>query len=171
MQYDDHHTAGHLLLESIRDVRKYMRQAEFEIPTLAEHAKPFTPPSAREILHFERSVTIGEEYLAQDRKVLLRLKVSHLGLKGAELHKFILLAGERYNPETDELKMSEKRESTSLMNKKRLADTLVALITEAKNSDDTFKDVPLDFSYRGYKPAPEFPKEWLHKRAKQANLK
>ncbi|KAJ1729740.1 37S ribosomal protein S24, mitochondrial [Coemansia biformis] len=165
-EFDNHHTYGHLLLESIRDVRKYARQIKYELPALAEHARPFQPPPAHSVLRFERTVTMGEKFLAQDRKVVLRVTVSQLGLAGPELHKFILLAGARYNPETDELKMSEKREITSLLNKKRLADTLASLLAEAKKSDDAFADVPLDFSHHKYRPEPAFPGEWLPKPSK-----
>ncbi|KAI8319433.1 hypothetical protein GQ54DRAFT_299342 [Martensiomyces pterosporus] len=162
-EYNDHHTYGHLLLESIRDVRKYARLVKFELPTLAEHAKPFRPPPASHCLRFERSFTLGDRDLADDRKVVLRVTVSQLGLKGPELHKFLLLAGVRYNPETDELKMSEGREATSLLNKKRLADTLSALVAESKKKDDMFADVPLDFAHHTHKPRASFPAEWLPK--------
>ncbi|KAJ2651504.1 37S ribosomal protein S24, mitochondrial [Coemansia sp. RSA 1250] len=170
-EYDDHHTFGHLLLDSVRDVRKYLRQIQFEHPTLAKHAKPFQPPPKQNILQFERSFTMGEKYLAQDRKAVLRVKVAQLGLKDLELRKFLLLAGVRYNPETDELKMSESREATSLLNKKRLADTLVSLITEAKKKDDMFADVPLEFSYHKYKPNPALPAEWLRRKQRTDSAK
>ncbi|KAJ2407843.1 37S ribosomal protein S24, mitochondrial [Coemansia sp. RSA 2526] len=167
----DHHTFAHLLVNSIDDVKKYTRQMYIEFPTLAQHASPFKPPSENRFLRFERSVTIGDKNLSEDRKVLLRLQVSKLGLKGAELRKFLLLVGDRYNPEIDELKMSENRESSSLMNKKVLGDTLIALITEAKKTDDQFADVPLDFSSRGYKPAPVFPTSWLPKLKEKREVK
>ncbi|KAJ2742764.1 37S ribosomal protein S24, mitochondrial [Coemansia sp. BCRC 34301] len=159
----DHHTYGHLLMESVRDVRRYVRQMKFEHPTLVEYAKPFQPPPASHILRFERSITMGERHLPSDRKVLLRVQVAQLGLAGPELHKFVLLAGSRYNPITDELKMSESREPSSLLNKRRLANTLSALISEAKKKDDSFADVPLDFKYCDYKPKAKFPLEWLPK--------
>ncbi|KAJ2505159.1 37S ribosomal protein S24, mitochondrial [Coemansia sp. RSA 1694] len=159
----DHHTYGHLLMESVRDVRRYVRQMKFEHPTLVEHAKPFRPPPASHVLRFERSITMGERHLSSDRKVLLRVQVAQLGLEGHELHKFVLLAGSRYNPVTDELKMSESRDPSSLLNKRRLADTLNALIVEAKKKDDSFADVPLDFKHCDYKPKAKFPLEWLPK--------
>ncbi|KAJ1843301.1 37S ribosomal protein S24, mitochondrial, partial [Coemansia sp. RSA 2703] len=162
-EYDDHHTYGHLLLDNVRDVRKYVRLMKFEHPTLAQHAKPFKAPSEAHILRFERTVTMGDKTQAQDRKVVLRVQVAKLGLKGPELHKFLLLVGSRYNPETDELKMSEDREITSLLNKKRLADTLNQLISEAKKTDDMFSDVALDFTYHKYKHKMAFPEEWLPK--------
>ncbi|KAJ2481929.1 37S ribosomal protein S24, mitochondrial [Coemansia sp. RSA 2131] len=167
----DFHTYAHLLANSINDVKKYLRQMHVEFPTLAQHASPFNPPPENKFLRFERSVTIGDKHLSDDRKVLLRLQVSKLGLKGAELRKFLLLVGDRYNPEIDELKMSENRESSSLLNKKVLADTLIALITEAKKTDDQFADIPLDFSSRGYKPAPKFPTEWLPKLKEKRQVK
>ncbi|KAJ2860383.1 37S ribosomal protein S24, mitochondrial [Coemansia aciculifera] len=159
----DHHTYGHLLMESVRDVRRYVRQMKYEHPTLVEHAKPFRPPPASHILRFERSITMGERHLPSDRKVLLRVQVAQLGLKGPALRKFVLLAGSRYNPVTDELKMSESREPSSLLNKRRLADTLNALVAEANKKDDSFADVPLDFKYCDYKPKAKFPLAWLPK--------
>ncbi|KAJ1937573.1 37S ribosomal protein S24, mitochondrial, partial [Linderina macrospora] len=102
-EYNDHHTYGHLLLESVRDVRKYVRLEKFELPTLAKHAKAFRPPPATHCLRFERTYTHGDKNQAEDRKVKVRVTVSQLGLKGPELHKFLLLAGVRYNPATDEL--------------------------------------------------------------------
>ncbi|KAJ2607917.1 37S ribosomal protein S24, mitochondrial [Coemansia sp. RSA 1365] len=166
-KFDDygHHTYGHLLLESIRDVRKYERMIEFELPTLVEHAKPFKPPSSECILHFESSATMGEKFLAQDRKVILRVKVAKLGLKTPELHKFLLLVGVRYNPQSDELKMSENREATSLLNKRRLADTLASLIAQAKN-EDSFADVPLDYTYLNRGITQNIPKKWTIKPSK-----
>ncbi|KAJ2013038.1 37S ribosomal protein S24, mitochondrial [Coemansia sp. S610] len=59
--------------------------------------------------------------------------------------------------------MSESRELSSLLNKKRLADTLDALIAEANKKDDSFADVLLDFKYCDYKPKAKFPLEWLPK--------
>ncbi|KAJ1796399.1 37S ribosomal protein S24, mitochondrial [Coemansia sp. RSA 2399] len=157
---DDHHLYGHLLLESIRDVRKYTRQMKFEHPSLADYKKPFQAPPESHILEFESSATMGEKVQAHDRKVMMRVKVSKLGLSAPELRKFVLLAEARYNPQRDELKMSESREVSSLLNKKRLADTLAALITEAKKKDDSFADVPLDFVHYKYKPKPVFPESW-----------
>ncbi|KAJ2778266.1 37S ribosomal protein S24, mitochondrial [Coemansia interrupta] len=162
-EYDDHHTYGHLLLDNVRDVRKYVRLMKFEHPTLAQYARPFRVPSSEHVLRFERSVTMGDKTQAQDRKVVLRVRVAQLGLKGPELHKFLLLVGVRYDPQTDELKMSEDREATSLLNKKRLADTLNQLIGEAKKKDDMFGDVALDFTHRKYKHKMAFPEEWLPK--------
>ncbi|ORX73252.1 hypothetical protein DL89DRAFT_320873 [Linderina pennispora] len=149
-EYDDHHTYGHLLMDSVRDVRKY-------------HAKAFRPPAATHCLRFERSFTHGDKHQAEDRKVKLRVTVSQLGLKGPELHKFLLLAGVRYNPSTDELVMSEDRETTSLLNKKRLAETVSELVAEAKKKDDMFADVPLNFHHHKSRPRQKFPVEWLPK--------
>ncbi|KAJ2548288.1 37S ribosomal protein S24, mitochondrial, partial [Coemansia sp. RSA 1933] len=107
---DDHHVYGHMLMDGIRDVRRYARQMKFEHPTLAEYKKPFRAPSKSHILEFESSATMGEKIQANDRKVVMRVKVSRLGLSASELHKFVLLAESRYNPQKDELKMSESRE-------------------------------------------------------------
>ncbi|KAJ1679437.1 37S ribosomal protein S24, mitochondrial [Spiromyces aspiralis] len=159
--HDNHTTFGHLYLENVRDVRQYLRKIKYEIPTLAEYSKPFTPPSERQILRFQRTEHVGVANHPGDRRVTMTVKVSKLGLSDIERHKFLLLVGPRYDPFKDELKMSEDREPTSMENKKRLSDTLDTLIAEAKNKDDMFSDIPLTFPHAKPRKMPEFPEEWL----------
>lgn len=76
--------------------------------------------------------------------------------------------------------MSCEKFDTQTQNKRSLGESIHALIAEAKDSKDTFEDVPFDF--RHYKPKPKFkfPEEWVMtgqrrkeldaKRAQQAKL-
>ncbi|OMJ10087.1 37S ribosomal protein S24, mitochondrial [Smittium culicis] len=158
---DDHHILGHWLLNSIRDVRKYVRKEKFEIPTLSEFSKPFALPPKENILKFQTNRVLGKPEDPLNRRVTMTLKVSDLNLSPKDLHVFLLLVGPRYNSETDTLKMSSDSELTSSLNKKKISDTLDALLSEAKNSKEKFEDVPLVKYKHKSKPSYEFPKEWL----------
>lgn len=75
--------------------------------------------------------------------------------------KLIKLAGVRYNPSTDMIKMSCEQFDTQAQNKRFLGETITALLKEAKDTKDTFEDVPFDFRHHKPKPRYEFPKEWI----------
>ncbi|KAJ1914746.1 37S ribosomal protein S24, mitochondrial [Mycoemilia scoparia] len=163
----EHTTYGHLLLENIRDVRHYLRKIKYEIPTLAEHYKPFIPPTEKQALRFKTTKHYGINPHPGDKRVTLTTKVSKLGLTNAQKHKFLLLVGPRYNPATDELKMTEDKAQTIMENKKLLSDTLDRLLAEAKNNDDMFEDIPLTFPHHKPKTVHKFPEEWLPKPQQQ----
>ncbi|KAI9363745.1 mitochondrial ribosomal subunit protein-domain-containing protein [Pilaira anomala] len=156
--FDDQTTIGHNLFENIRQVREYLRKTEFELPKLNAFAKPFEAPSSDQILRFKSHTYVGEGHPVE-KKVVLNVKVSDLKLNETEKHKLLLLSGPRYNVNTEELVMSCERFPHRKQNKKYLLDTLNKLITEAKDTKDTFADIPLDL------PKPkqrlEFPKEWI----------
>ncbi|KAI9475547.1 MAG: mitochondrial ribosomal subunit protein-domain-containing protein [Benjaminiella poitrasii] len=156
--FDDQTTIGHNLFDNIREVRQYLRKTEYELPKLSAFAKPFEPPKSNEILKFKTHTYLGEGH-PLERKVVLSVKVADLELNETALHKFLLLSGPRYNVNTEELVMSCERFPHRKQNKKFLVDTLHTLIKEAKDTKDTFADIPLDL------PKPkqrlEFPKEWI----------
>jgi small subunit ribosomal protein S35 len=64
--------------------------------------------------------------------------------------KLIKLAGVRYNPDTDVVKISCEKFEEPAQNKRYLGDLVQKLIKEAQNEEDMFEDVPLDF--RHHKP-------------------
>ena len=74
--------------------------------------------------------------------------------------KLIKLVGPRYNPETDIVKMSSEMFETQAQNKRYLGDLVDTLIAEAKNEEDMFEDVPLDFRHHKFKRRVEFPERW-----------
>lgn len=73
----------------------------------------------------------------------------------------IKLAGVRYNPSTTLIKLSCEDFDTQAQNKRFLGETISSLIAEAKDSKDTFEDVPFDFRHHKKKKFVEFPKEWV----------
>lgn len=156
--FDDQTTIGHNLFENIREVRKYLRKTEFELPKLngkltiatthiwhvltnplvfchiTAYAKPFEAPSKDQILKFKSHTYLGEGHPVE-RKAVLSVKVADLGLNETEKHKFLLLSGPRYNVNTEELVMSSEKFPHRKQNKKFLIDTLQKLIKEAKVSE------------------------------------
>jgi small subunit ribosomal protein S35 len=74
--------------------------------------------------------------------------------------KLIKLAGPRYNPSTDIIKMSCEQFTTLPQNKRFLGDTISKLLAEARDGTDTFADVPFDFRHHKPKTRYEFPQEW-----------
>jgi small subunit ribosomal protein S35 len=57
--------------------------------------------------------------------------------------------------------MSCENFDTQAQNKRFLGERIHALVAEAKDSKDTFEDVPFDFRHHKPKPRYEFPKEWV----------
>ncbi|RUO96249.1 mitochondrial ribosomal subunit protein-domain-containing protein, partial [Jimgerdemannia flammicorona] len=96
-----------------------------------EFAKPFTPPTASQILCFKSHNYMGEPHPVE-RKVVLTVKVSDIKLTDTERHKLLLLCGPRYNPERDELKFSAERFPYRPQNKKYLSDLFDRVVEEAK---------------------------------------
>ncbi|KAI8146111.1 mitochondrial ribosomal subunit protein-domain-containing protein [Fennellomyces sp. T-0311] len=156
-QFDDQTTIGHELFENIRNVRQYLRKTEYELPKLRSFAKPFEPPSSEQILKFKSHTYLGEGHPVE-RKVVLSVKVSELKLSDKQKHKFLLLAGPRYHVDSDELVLSSEKFPHRKQNKKYVRDLLNRLLTEAKDTKDTFEDVPLNLPQP--KKRLQFPKEW-----------
>ena len=88
------------------------------------------------------------------------LTQSH-SLTAAQVTKLIKLAGPRYNPSSNIIKLSCEQFDTQSQNKRFIGDTIASLIAEAKNGKDMFDDVPFDFRHHTPKKRHEFPKEWV----------
>ncbi|KAG0227004.1 37S ribosomal protein S24, mitochondrial [Actinomortierella wolfii] len=161
-KFDDSATTGYDNLEAIREVRKYLRLIKYELPKLKAYAKPFQPPTKSQILKFRTMTYIGEPNHPASAKVVMTVKTGDLPLTDPEMHKFLLLAGPRYNPHTQEIKMSCERFQERSQNLKWLSDTLDKLIDEAKKDPEQMADLPLDLRHaeKSYKPKIKFPKEW-----------
>lgn len=82
-------------------------------------------------------------------------------LSPVQKSKLIKLAGPRYNPSTDIIKMSCELYDTQAQNKRFLGDSISKLLAEARDGKDKFEDVPFDFRHHKPKVRYEFPKEWL----------
>jgi small subunit ribosomal protein S35 len=178
--YGDDLTAdGHKELQKHRELRKYARLIAWELPLLSNLAREFTPPTLATPFRFRYTSYLGEQHPAAN-KVVVQFSPTDLGLTPVQRSKLIKLAGPRYNPSSDLIKLSTEQFDTQAQNKRFLGDTIQGLIKEAKDDKDTFEDVPFDFRHHKPKVRHEFPKEWVltaerkkylaEKRAEKARL-
>lgn len=98
-----------------------------------EFAQTYTPPKESAILRL-RTIDYPAEDHPLQHKVVLQVSPSKLGLTPTQLHKFLLLAGPRYDPAREELKISSERYQNRTLNLKWASDALDRLIAEAKVS-------------------------------------
>ncbi|PSN73710.1 hypothetical protein BS50DRAFT_629700 [Corynespora cassiicola Philippines] len=158
---DDLTSLGHAELEQHRELRHYARLIAWELPLLNQLARPFTPPTAQTPFRFRYTSYLGESHPATN-KVVVEFAVQDMpNLTQLQRDKLIKLAGPRYNPDTDIIKMSCEQYDTLDQNKRFLGDTISALLTEARDAKDDFADVPFDFRHHKPKVRHEFPKEWI----------
>ncbi|KAK4940613.1 hypothetical protein LTR28_009088, partial [Elasticomyces elasticus] len=168
---DDISTKAHGELEQHREMREYARLGAWEMPLLANLARPFEPPTAARPLRFRYTTYLGEQHPAA-RKVVVEFTPSDIpGLTEQQTAKLIKLCGPRYNPSTEIVRMSAENFETQAQNKRYLGDTIASLIAETKDpSADTFEDVPFDFRHHKSKPKLKFPEEWLLTEERKAEL-
>lgn len=166
-EFDDLPPLGHMQLHEHRVQREYNRIAAYDLPQLGKYATPYNPPADTDILRFKYTSYMGEKHPGE-AKVVVSFQSKDLGLDDASLHKFRLLCGTRYNPTTDEVKMSCSRYPEQAQNKRFLGQTIRDLLTNARDKSDTFEDIPLDYRHAEAKirrnkpiyPNHQFPKEW-----------
>jgi hypothetical protein len=105
---------------------------------------------------------MGEDHPAE-KKVVVSFSPSAepLGLTPVQRNKLIKVAGARYNPSTDTIKMSCESFETPAQNKRYLGDLVEVMLKEAKDASDTFEDVPFDFRHHTPKKNYKFPLEWI----------
>ncbi|KAF2137328.1 uncharacterized protein K452DRAFT_236099 [Aplosporella prunicola CBS 121167] len=158
---DDIPSLGHGELEQQREIREYMRMAAWELPLLTKYAKPFEPPTAEKPLRFRYTSYMGEQHPAAN-KVVVEFSVTDIpNLTQVQQDKLIKLAGPRYNPDTQIIKISADNFETQAKNKRYLGDRIADLVSEARNPKDTFADVPFDFRHHKPKIFHHFPKDWV----------
>ncbi|KAL0942192.1 mitochondrial 37S ribosomal protein mS35 [Colletotrichum truncatum] len=156
---DDITPMAHGKLDEIREHRHYHRIMAWEMPLLAKLAKPFEPPAKDEVLRFRYTTYMGEFHPAE-KKVVVQFSPADLNLTPVQANKLRKLAGSRYNPETDIIKMSSEKYENQAQNKRYLSDLVDKLVANAKDSKDTFEDIPLDTRHHQFKSKPKFPVEW-----------
>ena len=131
--------------------------------TFSEYAKPFDLPGTNQVLRFRYTTYMGESHPAE-KKTVIQFATKDLakaaGLSEAQRIKLIKLAGVRYNPDTDTVKMSSEKYEFAAQNKRYLGDLVAKLVKEAQNEEDMFEDVPLDFRHHKQKKKHVFPEEW-----------
>jgi small subunit ribosomal protein S35 len=163
-------STAHAELEQHRELREMVRLAAWEMPLLSSLAKPFEAPDVKKLpLRWRYTTYFGEPHPAS-RKVVVEFGVTNLGLKDKHVEKLKKLAGTRYNPEKNIVRMSCESFETQAQNKRYLIDTINYLIGEAKDEQDTFEDIPLDTRHHKFKKRLAFPKEWLLTDEKRAQL-
>lgn len=156
---------------------------------MTELAKPFEPPTAQQPLRFRYTTYMGEFHPAE-KKVVVEFSPQDLGLTPVQTAKLKKVAGARYNPSKDVIKMSCESFGQPAQNKRYLSDLVDKLIATAKVRDypcwierrrpadgehkqdpkDTFEDVPLDTRHHWPKSKPSYPKEWYMTKERQLEL-
>lgn len=136
---------AHADLETHREIRSLARKAAWEMPLLASLSKPFEPPTAATPLRWRYTTYMGEQHPAS-RKVVLEFSPNDLpDLNDKQKIKLAKLAGARWNPVTEVVKMSCESFETQAQNKRFLGETVGKLVAEARDGTvDGFEDVPLD---------------------------
>ncbi len=125
-----------------------------------EFAKPFLPPPLTSPLRFRYTTYMGESHSAA-KKVVVQFCTRDLSsLTEPQRIKLVKLAGVRYNPDTDVVRMSCEKFENPAQNKRYLGDIVEKLIKEAQNEEDMFADVPLDFRHHKPKRRPQYPEGW-----------
>lgn len=124
-----------------------------------ELAKPFTPPTDKQVLRWRYTSYMGEFHPAE-KKVVVQFAPDDLGLTPQQASKLKKLAGTRYNPETEIIKMSSESFEHQAQNKAYLSNLVDDLIAAAKDPADTFEDIPLDTRHHKTAKKPKFPKHW-----------
>lgn len=186
LQNMDMSSRAHHELNAHRELREMMRLAAWEMPLLAQYAKPFVSPgkpqTQENILRWRYTTYINETHPAS-RKVVVEFNTLLIpDLSPQQRLKLEKLAGPRLHTSGKGriVKMSCESFETVAQNKRYLAETITNLIAEAKDpKSDTFEDVPLDLRHRRVKKKYKFPMEWrmteerrkeLERKRKQALL-
>lgn len=154
-------STAHAELEQHRELREMVRLAAWEMPLLAQLSRPFEPPQSNELpLRWRYTTYFGEPHPAS-RKVVVKFKVAHLNLSEPAALKLKKLAGARYDPAKDVVRMSCESFETQAQNKRYLGETVVKLIQEAEDTKgDSFEDIPLDLRHHKVKKRLVFPEAW-----------
>ncbi|KAH7135751.1 mitochondrial ribosomal subunit protein-domain-containing protein [Dendryphion nanum] len=158
---DDLTSLGHGELEKHREMREYARLVAWELPLLNQLARPFELPTAQSPFRFRYTSYLGEKHPATNKVVVEFCASDMPNLTQLQKDKLIKLAGVRYNPDTDIIKMSCEQFDTQAQNKRSLGETINSLLTEARDKKETFADVPFDFRHHKPKKFHHFPKEWI----------
>jgi small subunit ribosomal protein S35 len=100
----------------------------------AEMAKPFEPPTEEQVLRFRYTTYMGEEHPAEKKVVVEFCPADMPGLTPVQVEKLKKLAGVRYNPETEIIKMSCEMFESQAQNKRYLGDLVDTMLQEARVS-------------------------------------
>ncbi|KAH8596475.1 mitochondrial ribosomal subunit protein-domain-containing protein [Bisporella sp. PMI_857] len=159
-EFDNMSVLAHGELAQHQELRHYARLAAWDLPMLSKLAKPFEPPTHDMPLRFRYTTYMGETHPAE-KKVVVEFCIDDMpDLTKTQKSKFKKLAGVRYDPITDIVKMSCEMYESQAQNKRYLGDQVDQLLKEAKDPTDTFEDIPLDLRHHKFKPKAKWPKHW-----------
>lgn len=97
-----------------------------------EFAKPFEPPTVDMPLRFRYTTYMGEQHPAEKKVVVEFCTLDMRDLTPVQRSKLRKLAGVRYNPETDIVRMSCEMFPSQAQNKRYLGDLINDMLREAK---------------------------------------
>jgi small subunit ribosomal protein S35 len=97
-----------------------------------EFAKPFVPPTVDMPLRFRYTTYMGEQHPAEKKVVMEFCTLDMPNLTDVQRMKLIKLAGVRYNPETDIVRMSCEMFPSQAQNKRYLGDLVDDMLREAR---------------------------------------
>jgi small subunit ribosomal protein S35 len=97
-------------------------------------AKPFEPPTGKQVLRFRYTTYMGEEHPAEKKVVVEFCPADMPDLTPIQREKLKKLAGVRYNPETEIVKMSCEMFESQAQNKRYLGDLVDTMLREARVS-------------------------------------
>jgi small subunit ribosomal protein S35 len=178
---------AHADIETHREIRSLARKAAWEMPLLGSLSKPFTPPTHATPLRWRYTTYMGEVHPAA-KKVVVEFAPADLpDLNEKQKLKFVKLAGARWNPDKETVRMSCESFETQAQNKRFLGETIGKLLAEARDPNaDSFEDVPLDLRHVENKrmqrkqkallrarlgnPNTGFPVEWRMTEERRAEL-
>ncbi|ABN67473.1 mitochondrial ribosome small subunit component [Scheffersomyces stipitis CBS 6054] len=148
-----------------RRIEQLARVSAYEMPLLAKFRQSYEPKPASETpLKLTYNTDFSNESNKFNRQVTLNVNINDLGLSDKQQHKFILLAGNKYNFDTTTLRLKTDQFSEAAQNARWLVDTFNKLLAEAKDlSKEDFADIPLDRRHMKLlktKYEPQFPEAW-----------
>jgi small subunit ribosomal protein S35 len=178
---------AHADIETHREIRALARKAAWEMPLLGSLSKPFTPPTQATPLRWRYTTYMGEVHPAS-KKVVVEFAPADLpDLNEKQKLKLIKLAGARWSPAKETVRMSCESFESQAQNKRFLGETIAKLLAEARDPNaDSFEDVPLDLRHVENKrmqrkqkalhrarlgnPNTGFPVEWRMTEERRAEL-
>jgi small subunit ribosomal protein S35 len=104
-------------------------------------AKPFVPPTEKEVLRFRYTTYMGDEHPAEKKVVVEFCAEDMPDLTEIQQRKLKKLAGPRWNPETNIIKMSSEMFENQAQNKRYLSDLVDTLLQEARVSKPLSKSL------------------------------
>ncbi|EGF82415.1 hypothetical protein BATDEDRAFT_86631 [Batrachochytrium dendrobatidis JAM81] len=158
-----------------------MKHAKKDLAHLHKPFEPATPTKPICVKYTERYTYDFTRPPPVNNAVALQVRVADLGLTPPQKHKFLLLAGKAYDPYMDLVSMADsKGQSHSLsedidraLSLKQLSGYMDEMIAAAKDTTDSFTDVPVNLTHakrpKGVRQTArnlEFPTTWLKQTSK-----